>query len=75
MIGTILAFTQWSTAGFGSLNPRGTIRVVLVSATLISIGTIITFAGFVTSLLTLRHTRPLGSGTEQRDPDDELIAI
>jgi hypothetical protein len=75
VIGTILALTQWSTAGFGSLNPRGTIRVVLVSATLIALGTMSTFAGFVTSLLTLRHTRPPGAPTNTPDPDDELIAI
>jgi hypothetical protein len=57
LIGTGAALTQWSGAGFGSLDPRGTIRVVLLSATAIALGTIGIFAGFLTSLLTLRSNR------------------
>ena len=70
-IGTAAAVTQWSTVGFGTLDPRETIRVVLVSATAIAIGTTGVFGGLFSSLLTLRSTRlhPVAD----HDADDELL--
>ena len=70
-IGTGIALTQWGTAGFGSLNPHGTIRLVLLSATSISLGVIGLFAGFFTSLLSLRTTQ-LHVG---EPADDELAGV
>jgi hypothetical protein len=52
--GTIGALTEWGNAGFGELDPRGTIRVVLPSATAIAIGILIASSGMVISLMTLR---------------------
>jgi hypothetical protein len=54
--GTVKALTQWGEVFFGALDPTHTIRLVLVSATAIAIGTMTIFAGFFTSLLTLRST-------------------
>jgi hypothetical protein len=73
-VGTIVAFTQWSTAGFGTLNPHGTIRVVLVSATAIALGVIGAFAGFFSSLLTLRSTCPHAVTGAETD-DERLLEV
>src|SRR5690348_4444608 len=54
LAGTILALTHWGEAGFGNLDPRGTIRLVLPSATAIALGVTVLFAGLFSSLLTLR---------------------
>jgi hypothetical protein len=51
--GTAGALTQWGSSGFGDLDPRGTIRVVLPSATAIALGLLVAFAGMVASLMTL----------------------
>jgi hypothetical protein len=51
--GTIAALADWGATGFGNLDPRGTIRLVLPSATAIAIGVVGVFAG----LLTLRGVR------------------
>jgi len=72
-IGTGIALTQWGTAGFGSLNPHGTIRLVLLSATSISLGVIGLFAGFFTSLLSLRSTRLHAVADEVEE--DELLGV
>jgi len=69
--GTVAAFTQWSSTGFGTLNPHGTIRLVLLSATAIALGVIGMFAGFFTSLLSLRTTQ-LHVG---EPADDELAGV
>jgi glycosyltransferase involved in cell wall biosynthesis len=57
LAGTIVALTSWSRTGFGNLDPRGTIRLVLPSATAIGLGVIVTFSGLFSSLLTLRGRR------------------
>lgn len=75
VVGTAIALTQWSTSGFGGLDPRGTIRVVLVSATAISIGVIAIFAGFFSSLLTLRSTRLHAVAEDPVVAEDELIGV
>jgi hypothetical protein len=75
-VGTVLALTQWSAAGFGSLDPRGTIRVVLVSATAIALGVVGVFAGFFTSLLTLRSANLHPPAADQGvDAEDDLIGV
>src|SRR3954462_5439128 len=58
LLGTIAAVTNWGTTGFGNLDPRGTIRLVLPSATAIALGVISLFSGLFASLLTLRGMRP-----------------
>jgi hypothetical protein len=75
LIGTVVAVTKWGTAGFGGLQPGDpTIRVVLLSATSMSLGTIGIFAGFFSSLLTLRSTR-LHAVSDAVDADDELAPV
>jgi hypothetical protein len=73
-VGTVIAFTQWGTTGFGSLDPHRTIRVVLVSATAIALGAIGVFAGLFTSLLTLRTTR-LHAVAEAAVDEEDLVGI
>ncbi|MBB5870186.1 hypothetical protein F4553_003565 [Allocatelliglobosispora scoriae] len=57
-VGTALALGQWGSAGFGDLDPTGTIRIVLPSATAIAVGVLVIFAGLLASLLTLRGIAP-----------------
>jgi glycosyltransferase involved in cell wall biosynthesis len=77
LLGTILAVTHWSETGFGNLDPRGTIRLVLPSATAIALGMIVVFAGLFSSLLTLRGVRTATTLTErvprQRAGDDRTL--
>ncbi|HEX6873572.1 MAG TPA: glycosyltransferase family 2 protein [Micromonosporaceae bacterium] len=54
VIGTILALTVWGRGGFGALDARATLRVVLPSATAIATGVLIIFSGLLGSLVTLR---------------------
>jgi hypothetical protein len=54
LTGTILALTAWGNSGFGEQDTRAAIRVVLPSATLISTGVLVIFAGLFASLLSLR---------------------
>jgi glycosyltransferase involved in cell wall biosynthesis len=54
LTGTIVAVSDWGSTGFGNLDPRGTIRLVLPSATAIALGVIGIFSGLFASLLTLR---------------------
>jgi glycosyltransferase involved in cell wall biosynthesis len=65
MLGTVAALTHWGEMGFGNLDPRGTIRLVLPSATLIALGMIGVFAGLFSSLLTLRGVRTQTTLTER----------
>jgi hypothetical protein len=75
-VGTVIAFTQWGKTGFGSLDPHGTIRIVLVSATAIALGAMSVFAGLFTSLLTLRTTRLYAVAEAAVDADEEdLVGI
>jgi hypothetical protein len=57
LIGTAVAVSDWGSTGFGNLDPRGTIRLVLPSATAIALGVIGVFSGLFASLLTLRGVR------------------
>jgi glycosyltransferase involved in cell wall biosynthesis len=54
LTGTIIALTGWSQADFGPLDARGTLRLVLPSATAIALGVTGVFSGLFSSLLTLR---------------------
>jgi hypothetical protein len=56
LVGTALALTAWGRSGFGAQDARATLRVVLPSATAISLGVVGIFSGLLTSLLTLRRT-------------------
>jgi len=77
LLGTITALAHWGEADFGPLDPRGTIRLVLPSATLIALGVINVFAGLFSSLLTLRGVRPGDPATSriprQRTPEDRTL--
>jgi Glycosyl transferase family 2 len=60
LAGSAAAVEHWRHLGFGDLDPRGTIRLVLPSASLVALGVLWLFSGFVGSLLTLRgvHAEP-----------------
>ena len=58
LLGTAAAVEHWRSLGFGDLELRGTIRLVLPSASLVALGALWLFTGFVGSLLTLRGIRP-----------------
>jgi Glycosyl transferase family 2 len=55
LAGTGLALTAWGRTGFGVQDARATLRVVIPSATAISLGAVAIFSGLLTSLLTLRR--------------------
>jgi hypothetical protein len=55
--GSLVALGQWSAVDFAGLDPRGTIRLVLVSSTAIAVGTLSMFSGLLSSLLSLRSTQ------------------
>ena len=76
--GSVAAIFNWGSVGFGELDPRGTIRIVLPSATLVALGALWIFTGLAGSLISLgRPTRreeprdPRSSRVE--DPSDELV--
>jgi hypothetical protein len=58
LTGSAAAVEHWGRLGFGHLDPRGTIRLVLPSAALVALGVLWIFRGFVGSLLTLRGVHP-----------------
>ncbi|MET7423690.1 glycosyltransferase family 2 protein [Dactylosporangium sp. NPDC005555] len=62
LVSTVVVVTDWGTAGFGALDPRVTLRVVLPSATAIALGIILIFSGLFASLLSLRPTGRNGPG-------------
>lgn len=70
MLGTIVALGQWSAVDFAGLDPRGTIRWVLVSSTAIGVGTLTMFSGLLSSLLGLRSTQL----HVLRSPDEEVTS-
>ena len=78
--GSIAAITHWGRVGFGQLDPRGTIRAVVPSATLIALGALWLFTGLAGSLITLGRQPGRGQRPEQLDaelvddPSDELVA-
>jgi hypothetical protein len=57
LIGTAAALEHWRSLGFGDLDPRGTIRLVLPSASLVALGVLWLFSGLVGSLFTLHAVR------------------
>jgi hypothetical protein len=79
LAGSIAAIREWGSLGFGQLDPRGTIRIVLPSATLVALGALWLFTGLAGSLITLgrspgrvaRDPRPAPELVE--DPSDELV--
>jgi hypothetical protein len=78
--GSIAAITHWGRVGFGQLDPRGTIRAVVPSATLIALGALWLFTGLAGSLITLGREARRGRPAELLDsdlvgnPSDELVA-
>jgi hypothetical protein len=54
VINTVVAVTDWGSTGFGALDPRETLRMVVPSATAIALGVILIFSGLFASLLSLR---------------------
>jgi hypothetical protein len=66
LAGTVAAVSDWGLGGFGDLDPRQTLRVVLPSATAIALGLIVVFSGLVGSLLTLRPTRSPSMAARRR---------
>ena len=78
LIGTIGALSAWGSAGFGTLDPHGTIRLVLPSATSIAVGVVILCAGLFTSLLTLRKSARLinhDAQTPAEETDNALLGV
>ncbi|MBW3592704.1 MAG: glycosyltransferase family 2 protein [Actinobacteria bacterium] len=72
--GTVAALGEWSRVGFGALDPRGTIRVVLPSATLVALGALWLFTGLVASLLTLRGLHPpTGTAPLRGERDEDAV--
>jgi hypothetical protein len=76
--GSVAAIFNWGSVGFGELDPRGTIRIVLPSATLVALGALWIFTGLAGSLITLgrptRHDARLDTRSSAvEDPSDELI--
>jgi len=70
-VGSAAALGHWSSAGFGDLDPRATIRVVLPSVLLVALGVLWVFTGLVGSLLTLRVVHPVRHAPDDEPPDDE----
>jgi glycosyltransferase involved in cell wall biosynthesis len=58
LAGSVLAVTAWGASGFGEQNLAETLRVVLPSATVISLGVTVLFSGLFASLLNLRRVSP-----------------
>jgi hypothetical protein len=78
LAGSIAAITHWGRVGFGELDPRGTIRAVVPSATLIALGGLWIFTGLAGSLITLgRETRreavPEPAPSSVEDSSEELV--
>lgn len=53
-ITSIIAFFQWESVGFGSLNPVPTMRLVIPSVTAIALGLQVIFASFFLSIFQLK---------------------
>jgi hypothetical protein len=76
LAGTITAVSDWGSTGFGELDPRTTLRIVVPSATAIALGVILIFSGLFASLLSLRPAnRQTGTAAlvpAQRQPTEGL---
>ena len=81
LVGSAGAFEHWRSLGFGDLDPRGTIRLVLPSASLVALGTLWLFTGLVGSLFTLHAVhgnppaRPRPSGTTRTPGTPDPAAL
>jgi hypothetical protein len=78
LVGTFIAVGTWGEAGFGELDPRRTLRIVVPSATAIALGIVVICAGLFASLLTLRMangrtTRP--APVDVAPADDAEVAV
>lgn len=76
--GSVAAIFNWGSVGFGELDPRGTIRIVLPSATLVALGALWIFTGLAGSLITLGRPTRRDARSDLRsagieDPSDELV--
>jgi hypothetical protein len=76
--GSVAAIFNWGSVGFGELDPRGTIRIVLPSATLVALGALWIFTGLAGSLITLgrptrRDARSDPRSARIEDTSDELV--
>jgi hypothetical protein len=76
--GSVAAIFKWGSVGFGELDPRGTIRIVLPSATLVALGALWIFTGLAGSLISLgrsthREDRRDSRSSRIEDPSDELV--
>jgi Glycosyl transferase family 2 len=76
--GSAAAIFNWGSVGFGELDPRGTIRIVLPSATLVALGALWIFTGLAGSLITLgrptrRDARSDPRSARVEDASDELV--
>lgn len=58
LLGTVRAVARWHSVGFGPLDPRSMIRLVVPSATGIALGLMVTFFGLLGSLFTVRGMTP-----------------
>lgn len=54
----VLAFSSWSEAAFGSLEPTATMRLVIPSATCVLLAFEIAYGSFFLNVLEIRATRP-----------------
>ena len=70
LLGSATALEHWRSLDFGDLYPRGTIRLVLPSASLVALGALWLFSGLVGSLLTLHgvHAAPAGDRSAAERP-------
>ena len=57
-IGGLFAVAGWSRAGFGTLDPRETLRTAIPAATALCLGGDVIFTSFLLSFLGLRRRRP-----------------
>jgi hypothetical protein len=67
-IGTVIAVSDWGSTGFGELDPRETLRIVLPSATAIALGVILIFSGLFASLLSLRSATRRAAAPAATEP-------
>lgn len=62
--GAVAALLHWKVAGFGELDPRAELRVVVPSATALAVGTQIVLGSLFVSILQIRHTARTPVGLE-----------
>jgi glycosyltransferase involved in cell wall biosynthesis len=65
-LGLVAAVWTWGGHGFGTLDPRETMRDVIPGAVVLSLGVQTVFASFFLSILGIRTTSARGRGTHRR---------